>query len=427
MKQALTLLSAFTWLQVASAACCRTNKCFKAIADPLVNGLEDCSSAFEAVIVAPEVSTVTETVTEIPTEYASLVETEAVSTATATEVVSTETLFDTISTTVTATTTQTSVTRVTRAYATVTLTVTSTTTVPAGAASRIAKRAADTEPAPTSGTPASAIPSYASAHCPSWEKYTSICKCAGATQQTITGSASAVTETVTFTDSATTVSVPVTIPITTTIIDLITATETDTTTDTASITATVTTTVTGNVLVLGSTTTVTSTVVSTVTAPTQICSNVATFQATANQHANTELYLYAALNNGMSGLYGSTRWNPTAPTSQPHVYDVYNWILDDQGYLAFMYNGNFKVSAYVTVGTAATLQMQMSSSAQYSPSYYERVKGCVNTVTGELTLDAGGRKSVLLCGQQQLIYLSSGDGSEAGLQCTRMYPKLVSA
>lgn len=44
MKQGLALLSAFAWLQLASAGCYRTNKRLKAIANPLVDGPQDCSS-----------------------------------------------------------------------------------------------------------------------------------------------------------------------------------------------------------------------------------------------------------------------------------------------------------------------------------------------------------------------------------------------
>ncbi|KAK4172183.1 hypothetical protein QBC36DRAFT_390617 [Triangularia setosa] len=389
MKQGLTLLSAFAWLQIASAACCRSNKCFKAIANPLVNGQQDCSSLIETLTVTAYVTTITETATETPTVYATLVETD-ISTETVSSTIATETLLNTVSTAVTAaTTTQRSVVRVTRAYDTVTVFVTSTTTILASAETGIAERAADTELATSSGIPTSYIPSYASAHCPSWDKYVSACECAGVTQETLTASPSTATVTVTFTESAVpiTISVPTTISTTATIVELITATETGTRTNIASLTATVSTTVTQNVLVIGLTTTVTSTIIqTTVVTPVETCkSNVGNFQAVATQYANTERYVFAQLNNGMAGLYGASGVNP----------DSYR-----DGYLATI--------AWVNPGTTGTMPLQVRTGAE--------VKGCVNSVTG-------GKKNILICGTS--VYLSTGDGSETGLTCTRMYPKII--
>ncbi|VBB79530.1 Putative protein of unknown function [Podospora comata] len=428
MKQGLAFVSAFGLLQLASAACCRTNKCFKAVADPLVDGLQDCSLALEIVTVTPQVTTVTETVTEVPTQYVSVVETDA-TTATVYSTVETQTLLNTISTTVTCTTTQHSLVYVTHAYNTVTVLVTSTTTVLPSAATQIVARSADTDLAPTSGTLAPSIPSYASAHCPSWEKYISVCKCAGATQETIIVSPSAATMTVTFTDSvaATTIPIPVTLSTTTTVIDEVTTTEYNTQTETASVTATAVTTVTGNVLVMGSTTTVTSTITSTVVAPAERCSNVANFNAVATDSANSQRYLFSQLNNGMAGLYGSMDWASAPVEPVIDVYKMYKWVLDEEGYLATLYlvgQSTYKVSAWVSPGSAASVRLQARTGAEYSPANYIRVKGCVSTATGELTLDVGGRKSILLCGNNQ-VFLSSGDGSDTGLSCTRMYPRAI--
>ncbi|KAK4170758.1 hypothetical protein QBC36DRAFT_316413 [Triangularia setosa] len=98
MKHGFALVLAFGWLQLASAGCCRSNKCLQAVSNPLLcDGPQDCSSLL-AVTVRPEVSTVTEIAIEVPTKYASLVET-SVFPETITSVVSTETQLQTIGTT----------------------------------------------------------------------------------------------------------------------------------------------------------------------------------------------------------------------------------------------------------------------------------------------------------------------------------------
>lgn len=430
MKQGLTLLSAFAWLRVASAGCCRTNQCLKAIADPLFNGQQDCSLLIETVTVTPEITTVTETATEIPTEYASLVETD-ISTVTVTSTVSTETLLSTLDTTVTATTTQRSIVYLTRAYATTTVLVTSTSTIiPENTVTVIAGRAVDTELAPVSGTTASSsIPSYASADCQSWDKYVSACRCVGVTQQTVTASPSAATVTVTFTESAaSTISVPTTISTTTTIVESEIATETGTQINTASITATVTTTVTGNILAIGSTATVTSTIIQTVAPPVESCrSDAGNFRAFATSNAGGDLYMFAETSGSPGGVSGAVKWvaPPTSSTNSGDLYK-YKWYVDESGFLAMTYStSTLKLTAWVsTAATAASVPLGVSSSVG-SASIYTKVQACVSSVTGALTLGAAGRTNILMCGQN--LYLSSGFGSDTGLACTRMYPKIASA
>ncbi|KAG7289926.1 hypothetical protein NEMBOFW57_006303 [Staphylotrichum longicolle] len=423
MKQGLTLLSALAWLQVASAGgCCRSNRCLKAIADPLVNGQADCSSLIETVTVTPEVTTVTETATEIPTEYATLVETD-ISTVTVTSTVSTETLLSTIDTTVATTVTQRSIVQVTRPYATVTVFVTSTSTVvPQNTVTVIPRRGVDTALAPPS------MPSYASAACQSWDKYVSACRCVSVTQQTVTASASAATVTVTVTDSAaSTISVPTTISTTTTIVESKTATETDVQINTALVTATVSTTVTGNVLVIGSTGTVTSTVIQTVAPPAESCrSDAGNFRAFAPSSAGGNLYMYAETSGSPGGVSGSAKWMapPTSSTNAGDLYK-YQWYVDESGLLAMTYaSGTLKLAAWVSTTAAAPSVPLMVSSSVGSPSIYTRIPACVSSVTGALTLIAAGRTNILMCGQN--LYLSSGTGSDTGLPCTRMYPKIAS-
>lgn len=424
MKQGLTLLSAFAWLQVASAGgCCRSNQCLKAIANPLVNGQQDCSSLIETVTVTPEVTTVTETATEIPTEYATLVETD-ISTVTVTSTVSTETLLSTIDTTVATTVTERSVIRVTRPYATVTVLVTSTTTaVPQNTVTAIPRRrGVETALAPPS------MPSYASAACQSWDKYVSACRCVSVTQQTVTASASAATVTVTVTDSAaSTISVPTTISTTTTIVESKTATETDIQINTALVTATVSTTVTNNILVIGSTGTVTSTVIQTVAPPAESCrSDAGNFRAFAPGSAGGDLYMYAETSGSPGGVSGSARWvaPPTSSTNAGDLYK-YQWYVDESGFLAMTYgSGTLKLTAWVPTAATSPSVLLLVSSSVGNPSIYTKVPACVSSVTGALTLSAAGRTNILMCGQN--LYLSSGTGSDTGYACTRMSPKIAS-
>ncbi|KAK4458970.1 hypothetical protein QBC42DRAFT_313051 [Cladorrhinum samala] len=431
MKQGFSLLSGLAWLQVASAGCCRSNQCLKAIADPLVNGQQDCSLLIETVTVTPGITTITETATEIPTEYASLVETD-ISTVTVTSTVSTETLLNTLDTTVTAgTATQSSVVYQTRPYATVTVFVTSTSTViPENTVTIVPRHAAvDTEVAPVIDTTASlSIPSYASADCQAWDQYVSACRCVGVTQQTVTASPSAATVTVTFTESAaSTISVPTTISITTTVVESETATEADTQINTALLTETVTTTVTGNVLVVGSTATVTSTVIQTVAPPVESCrSDAGNFRASAISDAGSDLYMFADTSGSPGGVSGAVKWTgaPTSATNPSDLYK-YQWYVDASGFLAMTYStSTLQLTAWVeTAATAASVPLRVSSSIG-SASIYTKVQACVSSVTGALTLDAGGRKNILMCGQN--LYVSSGSGSDTGLACTRMYPKIAS-
>ncbi|KAK4182414.1 hypothetical protein QBC35DRAFT_510030 [Podospora australis] len=409
MKQGLSFLSAFALLQLASAGCCRMNQCLKAIAAPLVNGPQDCSSLLETVTITPEVTTVTATATEVPTEsvYTSLVETDIV-TETVTSTVSTETSTSTISTTVTAATvTQRSFVYTTRPYATTTVFVTSVTTIPAIIETRIAGRALSPS-----------IPSYAAADCPTWDKYVSACKCVGVVQQTVTGTPSTATITVGFTESAfvTTISVPVTVSTTTTVVEPETATETGVEMITASLTETITTTVTNNVLVIGSTGTVTSTIIqTTVAAPVETCrSDVGRFQSSTTV-AGADRYMYADTYNGMAGVYGSVKWQaPPASSASSSEADKYKWVIDDGGFLATTYGNTFKVSAYVNPNAGVSAQLMLAMNAE-APAFYLKVKGCVSSVTGVLALDAGGRKNILSCNGN--LYISSGSGADTGLPC----------
>jgi hypothetical protein len=54
-----------------------------------------------------------------------------------------------------------------------------------------------------------------------------------------------------------------------------------------------------------------------------------------------------------------------------------------------------------------------------------RVRGCVNSVTGELTIEAAGRTNILYCGAQLWISAGAGEDINRGSPCVPMYPKIV--
>ncbi|KAK0736741.1 hypothetical protein B0T21DRAFT_411888 [Apiosordaria backusii] len=358
MKQGVALLSALSWLQLASAGCCRTNQCLKAISGPLIDGSQDCLSLL-AVTVTQEVNTVTETVTEIPTQYASLVET-SVFTETVTSVVSTETQVQTIGITTTASTHTEVVTITQTIVGTHTSFQTSTTTLAAGSSSRIYARAADTVLA------AQSMPTYAAADCPSWEY-------------------------------ALTISVPTTISITTTVVESLVATETNTEISTELVTATASST---QAVDVPSTVTVTQTVI------------------------------YA---NMLNGLTGGITWQAVSSSTSPSVQNKYIWKLDESGYLGLAYNippYSYAYTAYMStssagsnwpqVGTTASVESQVAAGAAVA-----KIKGCVNSFTGELTLSVAGRRNILYCGGQ--LWMSAGVGEDVnrGSPCVQQFPKVI--
>lgn len=422
MKQGILALSALGWLQLAAAGCCRTNKCLKAVAvaPEGVDGVLDCKSLLE-VTVTPEASIVTETITEVPTEYASLVNT-AVFTETVTTTVSTDIQLVTIGTTVTDAT-HTEIVRVTQ-----TVLATETTQVTGATITAVPTvyRRADTELGP-------AIPTYAEADCPSWEKYVSACKCAGVTPTTITAAApEPTTVTVPYTDSAVIISVPTTISTTTTVYDSVTATEAATETSASLLTATASLT---SLVPFSSTVTITQTVTATVSPPAPSCKPAGyAFQAwfhDASVNVNP-LHLYA---NMLNALSGGVTWQQPSSSTSPAVKNKYIWSFDSDGYLTVAYNippYTYKYYAYMStalpgsnwpqIGTEASVKNSILAGGQVT-----MLKGCVDADTGILSLDAGGRKNILYCGQQMWMSAGKGEDVNRGSPCVVVQPKTFAA
>lgn len=404
----------------------------------VADGVQDCSSLL-VLTVTPEAGTVTETVTVVPTEYATAVDT-AVLTETVTTTASTETQLVTLGATVTAATQTDVVTVTTTVLATQTDVVTVTTTEGSEGSTRILPRAdtlsappAEAEtPSATGAAATPAVPAYATADCPSWNQYVLACKCAGVTPTTVTADApDATTITVSDTVTAVTVDVPSTVTTTETVIVSVTATTAATEVDTVSLTATIALTETATV---SSTVTVTSTTTQTVQ-PQATCrpgSEVGAFRVTATEWNASPYFLYA---NMVNGLVGGLNWNVGSLSTSPNIQSKYLYKVDADGYLALAYNippYTYEYVAYIsppTTSAEASAWPQMitraSGEAQIANGgRIAKIKACVNSVTGELTLDAAGRKNILYCGGQ--LWMAFGDGADVnrGAPCVKMYPKV---
>ncbi|KAG7293192.1 hypothetical protein NEMBOFW57_003238 [Staphylotrichum longicolle] len=402
MRQGAVLLPWFAWLQLSEAACCRSNKCLKAIVDPASgNGIQDCSANL-VVTVTPTQSTLIETITVQPTEH--------------------NTLRFTLQTTVTEATQTDVVTRTDSPVYTETVLETVTVTTSAVVNNPINAR----QDASTS------VPAYASEHCRSWEEYVKACKCAGVGALTVTAEAlPAATVTVSSILGATTVSVPSTLSLTETVYVSLTETVAMTETDTVRVTATAQ--LTQTVTLAPDYVTVTETTTTTV-APAATCSApsaVGAFKAAATEQGGQSLLMYADI---LNGVVGPLMWKPDSPSPVLNIKNKYIWKLDADGSLALASNiPPFTVNylAYVSTTTAAaSLWVQVQPRADVeslvASGYGVKLKGCVDPATGELTLDVNGRKNILWSVGQ--FYVSSGDGSDLRRgECTKMHPKIQAA
>jgi hypothetical protein len=404
---------------------------FAAIVSPVLgagDGVQDCSSLLP-VTVTPTASTVTETLTVVPTEYNTGVDT-AIFTETVTTTASTETQVVTVGTTVTAATHTDVVTVTTTVVATQTNLQTVATTL-TGVATRIlpVKARGDTVTA-IDLAPKPTIPSYAAADCPSWEKYVSACECASVVPNTVTAQAPpATTITVSVTAGAVIVAVPSTVSTTETVFVSVTATTGATEVDTVFVTAT--TAVTESAAV-STTVTVTQTVTQTI-APSASCkpyNEVGAFKAIATEVNGSPLLIYANL---LNGLTGGVNWQQASTSTSAAVQNKFIWALDSNGYLGLAYNVppySYKYAVYMSTGTPGSNWPQIGTQASVDSSVNNgapvtKIKGCVNSVTGELTLEAAGRTNILYCGVQLWMSAGAGEDVNRGAPCVKMFPKIV--
>ncbi|KAK3337942.1 hypothetical protein B0H65DRAFT_308032 [Neurospora tetraspora] len=401
----IVALSGAALLQVASAACCRSNKCLKAVALADFEGVMDCESNL-IVTVTPSASIYTETVTLVQSAVDTVLFTE-----TTTEIASTETQILTEITTVTAATVTDIITETVTEPYTATLVsllpeVTSTSTAYQNPPLKL--KARDTL---TQIEEANPLPTYATADCADWSQYSKACKCVGVTASTITASAAVETVTVTVSDALTTVVATAF----STYTDIISVTETVSETETETIPAT---------------DLITATAIQTISA-------VETVQATSTPVAVVPLICkprgqsFRASNPGFPD--GSTRWMNIANGGSLIAWQGFagvpapgstgaltsTWTLDANGYLELAQPvvGQTSVyAAYVLVsdtGASVSVRPKLKADVEagVAAGTMKRVKGCVNAATGQLTLSANGRSNMLSCGNG--LYLSTGmDGKD---------------
>ncbi|KAK1833516.1 hypothetical protein QBC39DRAFT_346218 [Podospora conica] len=395
--------------QLVAAGCCRSNQCLKAIVSAKT-GIEDCA-ALLAVTVTGTAVTLTETSTIVPTEYNTIVDTASI-TQTDTTTASTETLLFTTSTTTTASTEtdRTTTTEIVTVTSTDFQTVTTTVGPPVVSLAPLKARA-DLE-----------LPVYAAGVCPSLKKYIAACKCAGVTPVTVTQGV-----------PATTVTVQVTTPVTSAVLTTFSTTETEV----ASVTSTVSTTVVETISVtvtsavtetdqVSTTTTIPETTTTTVTSAVASCTiPTVPFKATATEYNNTPLLMYANL---MTGLTGGLTWQPASASTAASVQNKFIWALDSQGYLNLAYNVppyTYKYYAYMSTSSSGSNWPQVNTEASVRASVNAgaatMIKGCVDSITGELHLDAAGRKNILWCGNQLWMSYGLGEDINRGT-CNLMKP-----
>ncbi|KAK3399830.1 hypothetical protein B0T20DRAFT_477665 [Sordaria brevicollis] len=423
----LYALSGATLLQGVSAACCRSNKCLKAIA-LADNGLVDYSANIGTVTVTSTAAatTLTETVTttlDQVTEFTST--TLNLFTETTTETALTETLFYTETVTSTGPVQTDTVTRTLTQTITATSTklaprVTSTTTsyLPEPSVLKVKARQ-------TVGAAPSTLPEYASADCADWTKYLKACKCAGVklTTITVTVSAPVETETVTMTipGEEVTITVPMTVSSTQTAI--VTATATDATTVTETVTYlpdgfTVTETVTAT-----STTTAIITSTPTTVVPLTCQPTGYNFQVSTPDLAMPIYELWLYVNSNAQPLWPSYDASSGPPKISYTVFSV-----DNNGHVQAR---GFDGDLYVPVDSAAAslpvkVGNRVTVDAGVAAGTMARIKGCVDADTGGFTVSVNGRQNLLHCNDAR-AYISSGNGADLNKGCVQATPTAVKA
>ncbi|KAH8904627.1 hypothetical protein BR93DRAFT_930086 [Coniochaeta sp. PMI_546] len=379
-------------------------------------------------------SIVTETATAIKNGVATALFTE-----TDTETVSTEVLLYTESTTVTASTETdilTESTTVTASTKTDILTQTATvpvTTTAVQTAAAVTSTSTVYQVAAKARRSASAnLPVYASTVCPSWDKYVSACKCAGAVATTITVPAPAVT--VTVPAGSTVTSVVSTLSSTETDIVSAVATVSSTESDISSVTATTLSTETDSILLTATVSTTQIDIVSSTSIASQTSTPTTVVTLTCKP-PGTAFQVTSPYTDGTTRFMnvissGPVAWQTTSipvGTGGASTYS-YTWTLDSNGYLELAHlvgTGTTISVPYIdlsvtTSSVSITTKPKAVVEAAVAAGTYARLKGCVNAATNEVTISGAGRSNILLCGN--LFYLSSGTGSDVSFPCTRLFP-----
>lgn len=144
-----------------------------------------------------------------------------------------------------------------------------------------------------------------------------------------------------------------------------------------------------------------------------------------------DLYLYA---NVINGLSGGANWMAGSTSTSPSVQNKFNLAVDSEGHLYLHdsippYTG-YIFYFYTTTGSARSDWPQLAHKQNLDTviangGKYSKLKACVNSVTGELTVeDSMGRKNMLWCGQQLWLSATLGEDINRGV-CSQMFPKAV--
>ncbi|KAL2131371.1 hypothetical protein VTI74DRAFT_5182 [Chaetomium olivicolor] len=406
----LVALSGAALLQVATAACCRSNTCLKAVALQEDVGIADCSSNL-AVTVTPSAVTVTETATVIE----SAIET-ALFTETTTEIASTETLLFTETTTITVSTETNTVGG--------TITVPYTTTVFATAAPVTTTSYVYQTFVKARQVAETFLPKYATASCADWNMYVKACKCAGVEPTTVTAE-----------PATSTVTVPADDAVTTTV-----GTVSNTQTDTVYVTETISLTATNAAMVIETVTvteTATESVASTVQAtqtPSVIiplaCRPTGEAWRASNLVADGSVRWMNAVNANTIIAWQSFASIPAPGTTsaQTSVWTVNNGFLEHK----YTVGSNSEIMvAYMetttTAANAATVMVKLKSrsavEAGVAAGTMEKVRACVGAGDNKLRMTSRGRSNILTCGNA-LVLSTNTDGKDYRSDCQLLSPSV---
>jgi hypothetical protein len=142
------------------------------------------------------------------------------------------------------------------------------------------------------------------------------------------------------------------------------------------------------------------------------------------------LYFYA---NMLNALTGGLNWQVGSTSTSQSIQPRYNFALDSEGSL-YLHDriAPYTYTYYVYISTANSgsnwPQINTKEAVENSIAQggkISKIKGCVNPVTGELTLqDSVGRKNILYCGAQ--VWLSAGLGEDVNRGgCYQQFPHVV--
>ncbi|KAK4171801.1 hypothetical protein QBC36DRAFT_382294 [Triangularia setosa] len=169
--------------------------------------------------------------------------------------------------------------------------------------------------------------------------------------------------------------------------------------------------------------TITQTVVETVSPPQATCkSGIQIFKAYALESGTAPVY--CIYGNLLNGLTGGITWNAASSSTAGSIQNNYIWKLDENGYLGLAH----KVPPYSTASSGSNWpQINTDSSVEAqvaSGTALAKIKGCINSVTGELTLSVAGRKNILFCGMQMWMSAGLMEDINQGT-CVQQFPKVI--